>query len=65
MKNKILAVITIVFFVVGMIILSIYLNSRDKLEISNPTTNIILVKKLIFFPNFFIFTFLIFYCIVL
>lgn len=35
MKSKILAVITIVFFVVGMIILSIYLNSRDKLEISS------------------------------
>ena len=35
MKSKILIIITIVFFVVGMIILSIYLNSRDKLEISN------------------------------
>lgn len=35
MKNKILTIITIVFFVVGMIILSIYLNSRDKIEISN------------------------------
>ena len=35
MKNKILIIITIVFFVVGMIILSIYLNSRDKIEISN------------------------------
>ena len=35
MKSKILIVITIVFFVVGMIILSIYLNSRDKVEISN------------------------------
>ena len=35
MKNKILIIITIVFFIVGMIILSIYLNSRDKIEISN------------------------------
>ena len=35
MKNKILTIITIVFFIVGMIILSIYLNSRDKIEISN------------------------------
>ena len=35
MKNKILIIITIVFFIVGMIILSIYLNSRDKTEISN------------------------------
>ena len=35
MKNKILIIITIVFFVLGMIILSIYLNNRDKIEISN------------------------------
>lgn len=35
MKNRILTIITIVFFVVGMIILSIYLNSRDKIEISS------------------------------
>jgi len=35
MKNKILIVIATLFFVVGMIILSIYLNSRDKVEISN------------------------------
>ena len=34
MKNKILTIITIVFFVVGMIILSIYLNNRNKVEIS-------------------------------
>ena len=32
----------------------------DKLEISSPTTSKILVKKLNFFPNFFIFTFLYF-----
>ena len=35
MKNKILIIITIVFFIVGMIILNIYLNSRDKIEIIN------------------------------
>ena len=35
MKNKILIIITIVFFIVGMIILSIYLNNRNKVEISN------------------------------
>lgn len=35
MKIKILTIITIVFFVVGMIILSIYLNNRNKIEISN------------------------------
>ena len=34
MKNKILIIITVVFFVVGMIILSIYLNNRNKVEIS-------------------------------
>ena len=35
MKNKILIIIGTLFFVIGMIILSIYLNSRDKIEISN------------------------------
>ena len=35
MKNKKLIVVATLFFVVGMIILSIYLNSRDKIEISN------------------------------
>lgn len=35
MKNKILTITTIVFFVVGMIILSIYLNNRNKVEVSN------------------------------
>ena len=35
MKNKILIIITTIFFVVGMIILSIYLNNRNKVEISN------------------------------
>ena len=35
MKNKLLTIITIMFFIVGMIILSIYLNNREKIEISN------------------------------
>ena len=35
MKNKILIIIATVFFIVGMIILSIYLNNRNKVEISN------------------------------
>lgn len=34
MKNKILIIILTVLFVVGMIILSIYLNNRNKVEIS-------------------------------
>ena len=39
MKNKISIIIITVLFVVGMIILSIYLNSRDKIEISNEEEN--------------------------
>ena len=35
MKNKILILVATLFFVVGMIILSIYLNNRNKVEISN------------------------------
>lgn len=35
MKNKILIIIATLFFVVGMIILSIYLNNVNKVEISN------------------------------
>jgi len=35
MKNKVLIIITTVFFVLSMIILSIYLNSKGKAEISN------------------------------
>ena len=35
MKNKKLIVVATLFFVVGMIILSIYLNNRNKVEISN------------------------------
>lgn len=35
MKNKILIIITTLFFVGGMIILSIYLNNRNNVDISN------------------------------
>ena len=35
MKNKILIIVTTVFFIAGMIILSIFLNNRNKVEISN------------------------------
>ena len=35
MKNKILIIVTTIFFVVGMIILSIYLKNQNKVEISN------------------------------
>ena len=35
MKNKILIIVAIVFFIIGMIILSIYLNNVNKVEISN------------------------------
>ena len=45
MKNKILIIITIVFFIVGMIILSIYLNSRNKVEISNEEENRMEIMK--------------------
>ena len=34
MKNKILILVAIVFFIVGMIILSIFLNNQNKVEIS-------------------------------
>ena len=35
MKNKILISVATVFFIIGMIILSIFLNNRNKVEISN------------------------------
>jgi len=35
MKNKILIIVTTLIFVVGMIILSIYLNNRNNVEMSN------------------------------
>ena len=45
MKNKILIVVATVFFVVGMIILSIYLNNRNKVEISNEEESAMEVMK--------------------
>ena len=35
MKKKILILVTTVFFIVGMILLSVFLNNRNKVEISN------------------------------
>jgi len=35
MKNKILILVAIVFFVIGMILLSIFLNNQNKVEIGN------------------------------
>ena len=40
MKNKILLIIAIVFFIIGMIILSIFLNNRNKVEISEKEENV-------------------------
>ena len=45
MKNKILIIITTIFFIVGMIILSIYLNSRDKVELSNEEESVMEIMK--------------------
>ena len=39
MKNKILIIVATLFFVEGMIILSIYLNNTNKVEISNEEEN--------------------------
>ena len=45
MKSKILITITTVFFVAGMIILSIYLNNRDKVEISKEEESTMEIMK--------------------
>ena len=45
MKSKILIIITTVFFVAGMIILSIYLNNRDKVEISKEEESTMEIMK--------------------
>ena len=45
MKNKILIIVSIVFFVVGMIILSIYLNNVNKVEISKEEENTMEIMK--------------------
>ena len=45
MKNKILIIVATVIFVVGMIILSIYLNNRNKVEISKEEVSAMEVMK--------------------
>lgn len=45
MKNKILILITTIFFVIGMILLSIYLNNRNKVEISNEEESTMEIMK--------------------
>ena len=45
MKNKILIIVAIVFFIVGMIILSIYLNNLNKVEISKEEENAMELMK--------------------
>ena len=45
MKSKILIIITTVFFIAGMIILSIYLNNRDKVEISKEEESTMEIMK--------------------
>ena len=45
MKNKILIIIGTLFFVIGMIILSIYLNNMNKVEISKEEENSMEIMK--------------------
>ena len=45
MKSKILIIITTVFFIVSMIILSIYLKNRDEVEISKEEESIMEIMK--------------------
>ena len=45
MKNKILIIIGTLFFVIGMIILSIYLNNMNKVEISKEEDNTMEIMK--------------------
>ena len=45
MKKKILILVTTVFFIVGMILLSVFLNNRNKVEISNENGSTIEVIK--------------------
>ena len=45
MKNKILILIATLFFIVGMIILSIYLNNRNKVEISKEEESTMEIMK--------------------
>lgn len=45
MKNKILILIITVFFVIGMILLSIYLNNRNKVEINKEEESTMEIMK--------------------
>lgn len=45
MKNKILIILVIVFFIISMILLNIYLNSKNKQEIKNEEENDMEVLK--------------------
>ena len=45
MKNKILILITTMFFIIGMILLSIYLNNRNKVEISKEEESTMEIMK--------------------
>ena len=45
MKNKILILITTIFFIIGMILLSIYLNNRNNVEISNEEESTMEIMK--------------------
>lgn len=45
MKNKILIILVIVFFIISMILLNIYLNSKNKQEIKNEEENNMEVLK--------------------
>jgi len=45
MKNKILIVISVILFIIGMIILSNYLNNMDKVGVENKDNNIVEENK--------------------
>ena len=45
MKNKILMVISMILFIAGMIILSLYLNNMDKIEISEDEQSSVEIMK--------------------
>ena len=45
MKNKILIVIAIILFIMGMVVLSNYLNNIDKVEVENKDENIVEENK--------------------
>lgn len=45
MKKKILILVATVFFIIGMILLSKFLNNRNKVEISNEEESVMEVMK--------------------